>query len=206
MYLPPHFELGELSEIQDAMEACGLANLVTWTGEELLCTALPLVLARDKGEYGTLYGHFAKANHQWNRPVVQEALTIFSIADAYITPTWYAAKAETSKVVPTWNYETVHAYGVPEFFQEEARLLDVVTRLTQRHENERSTPWTVSDAPEEFTRGQLRGIVGFSMRITKLQGKRKMSQNRSSLDREGVVAGLRDEGNEDFAKRVAHAR
>src|ERR1700722_13605587 len=163
MYLPPYFEIGELSAIQDAMEARGLANFVTWTGEELLASALPLMLVRDQGEYGTLYGHFAKVNDQWNRAIVGEALAIFSNVDAYITPSWYATKAETGRVVPTWNYEAVHAYGVPEFFHDEARLLNAVTALTRRHESERSNPWKVSDAPAEFIRGQLRGIVGFNI-------------------------------------------
>lgn len=206
MYLPPHFEIGELPAIHDAIDACGLANLVTWTGEELTATSLPLALARDEGEYGTLYGHFAKANDHWSRPIMREALAIFSTTDAYITPSWYATKADTGKVVPTWNYETVHAYGVPAFFHDEAQLLDVVTLLTRRHENIRRTPWQVSDAPPDFIRSQLRGIVGFGMRITRLQGKRKMSQNRSPLDREGVAAGLRTEGKEEIASLVAKGR
>ena len=205
MYLPRAFEIGELSAIQDAMEARGLANVVTWTGEELLATALPLVVKRREGPYGTIYGHFAKANDQWSRPMVGEALAIFSNADAYVTPTWYATKAESGKVVPTWNYETVHAYGVPEYFHDEARLLDVVTLLTRRHEGGRSAPWEVKDAPTEFIRGQLREIVGFRMRITRLQGKRKMSQNRSLADRQGVVAGLKEEGKDEVAKLVAEA-
>jgi transcriptional regulator len=205
MYLPAYFEISELSAIQDAMEVRGFANLVTWTGEELIATPLPLVLVRDEGEYGTLYGHFAKANDHWNRPIVGEALSIFSNADTYITPNWYATKAETGKVVPTWNYETVHAYGVPQLFHDEARLLDVVTLLTRRHEEKRSNPWRVSDAPADFIRSQLRGIVGFSMRITRLQGKRKMSQNRTPLDRDQVAAGLREEGKEEVARLIPRA-
>ena len=202
MYLPPHFEIRDLPAIQDVIEACGLANLVTWTGNELIATPLPLVLVRDQGEYGTLYGHIARANSQWNQPVVGQALAIFSTVDAYVTPSWYATKRETGKVVPTWNYETVHAYGIPEYFHDEAQLLEVVTLLTQRHENERSTPWKVSDAPAGFVQNQLRNIVGFRIRITKLQGKRKMSQNRSAQDREGVAAGLRQAGKEEVAKLI----
>jgi transcriptional regulator len=202
MYLPPHFEIQELPAIHDAMEACGLANVVMWTGAELVATPLPLVLKRDEGTHGTLYGHFAKANNQWNAPVVHEALAIFSGVDAYITPSWYVTKAETGKVVPTWNYETVHAYGTPEFFHDEERLLAVVTLLTERHESQRSKPWSVSDAPPDFIRSQLRGIVGFSMPITRLQGKRKMSQNRTPADREGVAAGLREEGRDGAAALI----
>jgi len=199
MYLPPHFEMRDLPAIHEAMEAVGLANLVTWNGTELLATPLPLILVRDEGEYGTLYGHFAKANPQGSAPVVGEALALFSGVDAYITPSWYATKQETGKVVPTWNYETIHAYGVPEFFQDEERLLDLVTRLTQHHEGRIGSAWQVSDAPEDFIRGQLRGIVGFRMSIKRLQGKRKMSQNRPFADREGVAVGLRQQGRDDVA-------
>jgi len=202
MYLPPHFEMRDLSAIHDSIDACGLANLITWTGEQLLATPLPLLLMRNQGEHGTLIGHFAKANPHWSQPIIGEALAIFSKADAYITPSWYATKTETGKVVPTWNYETVHAYGVPEFFHDEDELLKIVTLLTRRHEQERSSRWDVNDAPSDFIRGQLRGIVGFRMRITKLEGKRKMSQNRSAQDRQGVAAGLRAEGKEEIAKLI----
>lgn len=202
MYLPPHFEMRDLSAIHDAIDARGFANLITFTGDQLLATPLPLLLMRNEGEYGTLIGHFAKANPHWSQPIVGEALTIFSNTDSYITPTWYATKTETGKVVPTWNYETVHAYGTPDFFHDEAQLLEIVTLLTHRHEHARSTAWQVADAPADFIRTQLRGIVGFRMPITKLYGKRKMSQNRSAQDREGVAAGLRADGKEEIAKLI----
>ena len=202
MYLPPHFEMRDLSAIHDAIDACGLANLMTWTGEQILATPLPLLLMRDQGEYGTLIGHFAKANPHWSQPIVGESLAIFSTADTYITPSWYATKTETGKVVPTWNYETVHNYGTPEFFHDESQLLEIVTLLTRRHERARTPPWAVTDAPSDFIRSQLRGIVGFRMPITKLYGKRKMSQNRPAPDRKGVAAGLRAEGKEDVAKVI----
>lgn len=189
----------DLPTIHEAMDAVGLANLVMWNGTELLATPLPLILVRDEGEFGTLYGHLAKANPQGSAAVVGEALALFSGVDAYITPSWYATKQETGKVVPTWNYETIHAYGAPEFFQDEERLLDLVTRLTQHHEGRIGSAWQVSDAPEDFIRSQLRGIIGFRMAITRLQGKRKMSQNRPLADREGVAAGLRQQGRDDVA-------
>ena len=203
MYLPPHFEIGDLSAIHDSIDACGLANLITWTGDQLLATPLPLLLMRNQGEYGTLIGHFAKANPHWSQPIIGDALAIFSRADAYITPTWYATKEESGKVVPTWNYETVHAYGTPEFFHDEAQLLEIVTMLTHRHEYGRTPPWHVTDAPADFIRAQLRGIVSFRLPITRLFGKRKMSQNRPAQDRENVAAGLRAEGKEVVAKLVS---
>jgi transcriptional regulator len=121
---------------------------------------------------------------------ISEALAIFMGPGAYITPCWYATKQETGKVVPTWNYVTVHAYGPVEFFEDADRLLDVVTRLTNLHEQTRAAPWAVSDAPADFIRAQLRGIVGVRMPITRLEAKRKMSQNRSPADRAGVIKGL----------------
>ena len=110
--------------------------------------------------------------------------------DAYITPSWYETKRETGKVVPTWNYVAVHAYGPVEFFDDAARLLAVVTRLTDLHEGERPTPWAVSDAPVDFIQAQLRGIVGLRMPITRLEGKRKMSQNRSAEDRHAAATSV----------------
>jgi len=150
--------------------------------------------ARRWGQYGTLYGHLAKANRQWQVAPIGEAMAIFLGPEAYITRSWYAAKAEHGKVVPTWNYTAVHAYGPIEHFHEPADLLDVVSRVTRLHEGARTQPWTVGDAPAGFIEAQLKGIVGLRMPITRLEGKRKMSQNRSAADREGVAEGLAGSG------------
>jgi transcriptional regulator len=117
-------------------------------------------------------------------------MAIFHGPEAYISPSWYATKQETHKVVPTWNYLAVHAYGPVEFFEDADRLLDVVTRLTDLHEQDRSERWRVSDAPIDFIKAQLRGIVGVRMPVTRLDAKRKMSQNRNTADRSGVIEGL----------------
>jgi transcriptional regulator len=196
VYNLPHFEIADLPEIHAVIRACGLAQFVTSTADGLFASPLPLYLDTSEGEYGTLYGHLARANHQWKRTPEHEALAIFVATDAYISPSWYATKAETGKVVPTWNYQTVHAYGTPEFFDEPDRLLEVVTRLTNLHEDRRPQPWQVTDAPAEFVQSQLRGIVGIRMPITRLAGKRKMSQNRNEADRIGVVNGLFTSGRE----------
>jgi transcriptional regulator len=180
----------EPPEIHAAMEAARLATVVTATEEGLMATPLPLFLVAEEGPFGTLYGHLARANPQWSVPARGEALAIFPGPDAYVTPSWYASKREHGRVVPTWNYEAVHAHGVPEFFEDEGRLLQAVTRLTERHEAGRAAPWAVADAPERFVQGQLRGIVGLRLPIARLVGKRKMSQNRSAEDRAGVAAGL----------------
>ncbi|TIT88500.1 MAG: FMN-binding negative transcriptional regulator, partial [Mesorhizobium sp.] len=140
--------------------------------------------------HGTIYGHVAKANPQWRAPVLGDGLAIFMGPDAYVTPAWYQTKQETGKVVPTWNYLAVHAYGPIDFFEDADRLLEIVTRLTNLHEGGRPSPWSVSDAPPDFIQAQLKGIVGLRMPITRLQGKRKMSQNRNAADRAGVATGL----------------
>lgn len=190
MYVPPAFRLEELPEIHAAMRAARLPSLVTATAEGLMATPLPLLLAPEEGPFGTLYGHLARANPQWRTPPLGAAMVLFGGPEAYVTPNWYASKAEHHKVVPTWNYVAVHAYGQAEFFEDPARLRDVVARLTARHEGGRATPWQLADAPEAFVRAQLRGIVGLRLPIARLEGKRKMSQNRDAADRAGVAAGL----------------
>lgn len=190
MYSPPAFRVDDLPSLHAAIRAARLANLVTATADGLLATPLPLFLDPHEGPHGTLYGHLARANPQWKAPALGEAMAVFMGPDAYVTPSWYASKREHGKVVPTWNYVTVHAYGPVEFFDDPDRLLDVVTRLTDRHEQPRAEPWAVTDAPEAFVRSQLRAIVGLRLPVTRIEGKRKMSQNRSEADRRGVAAGL----------------
>ncbi|MGO4717396.1 FMN-binding negative transcriptional regulator [Bradyrhizobium sp. 2TAF24] len=190
MYLPPAFRVDDLPEIHATIRAARLATLVTTTAEGMIGTPLPLFLDPAEGEHGVLYGHVARANPQWKAAPIGEALAIFMGPDAYVTPSWYATKRETGKVVPTWNYAAVHAYGPVEFFDDAERLRAVVTRLTDLHEASRAERWKVSDAPEEFVRAQLRGIVGLRMPISRLEGKRKMSQNRNAEDRAGVIEGL----------------
>lgn len=190
MYVPPAFCEDDLPTLHAQMREVRLANFVTATDQGLIATPLPLLIAPEEGPYGTLYGHMARANAQWTKPPRGEAAALFTGANAYVSPSWYPSKQEHGKVVPTWNYIAVHAYGQPEFFEDADRLLDVVTRLTGLHEGPRAEPWAVSDAPADFIRSQLRGIVGLRMPITRLEGKRKMSQNRGAEDRAGVKAGL----------------
>ncbi len=194
MYVPPQFAEERIDVLQGAIRRTGLANLVTLGPDGLLATPLPLMLDAGEGPFGTLYGHLARANPQWRHTPSVDALAIFMGPDAYVSPSWYATKRETGKVVPTWNYITVHASGPVSFFEDATELLDVVTRLTERHEAARAEPWAVADAPAPFIASQLKGIVGFRMPISAIQGKWKMSQNRPVADREGVVAGLRAEG------------
>jgi transcriptional regulator len=190
MYTPPAFREGERESLRATIRAARLANFITATADGPLATPLPLFLDESEGEHGVIYGHLARANPQWQAPPMGDALAIFMGPDAYVTPQWYATKRETGKVVPTWNYVTVHASGPVEFFDDPARLLEAVRRLTDLHESGRSTPWRVADAPRDFVEAQLRGIVGLRMKIVRLEGKRKMSQNRNAADRAGVAAGL----------------
>ncbi len=190
MYIPPAFRDDDKESLRATIRAARLAILVTATADGPLATPLPLLLDESEGEHGVIYGHVAKANPHWRAPVLGDGLAMFMGPDAYVTPDWYQTKQETGKVVPTWNYVAVHAHGPIEFFEDADRLLEVVTRLTNLHEGERSAPWAVSDAPADFIQSQLKGIVGLRMPITKLEGKRKMSQNRNAADRAGVVSGL----------------
>ena len=204
MYMPPAFREERIEVLHAAIREAGLATLVTLTDEGLIASHVPLLLDPAPAPYGTLIGHLASPNPQAKHSVADvQALAIFQGPDVYVTPNWYATKRETGKVVPTWNYVAIHAYGSIRFFHEPARLLEIVTRLTERHENPRAQPWAVADAPADFVGGMLRGIVGFEIPIARLQGKWKMSQNRPQADRAGVIAGLTEEGREDIAVLVA---
>lgn len=196
MYIPPAFRDDDPASLHDVMGAAGLATLITMTADGLLATPLPFLFDAAGGPHGTLLGHVARANPQWSKPPVGEALVIFMGPDAYVSPSWYQTKKETGKVVPTWNYVTVHAYGTVRFFDDPEELLGVVTRLTDRHEGGRQQPWKVSDAPGPYIASQLKGIVGVEVTIARLEGKRKLSQNRSAADQAGVIAALSESGDE----------
>ncbi|MEB2517682.1 FMN-binding negative transcriptional regulator [Pseudomonas sp. YuFO20] len=191
MYTPSGFAFNDLSELQQQILGTRLALLVTHGEQGLQASHLPLLLNTDEGPNGTLYGHFAKANPQWKElQNGAEAMVIFAGADAYVSPGFYPSKAEHGKVVPTWNYVAVHAYGSAEVFTDADRLRSLVSALTDRHEAGRAQPWKVADAPADYIDGMLRAIVGFALPIQRLEGKRKLSQNRSTADIAGVREGL----------------
>jgi transcriptional regulator len=195
MYLPPHFKQDEQHELHLAISEARLATLVTLGSDGLEASHVPILLDEAEGPHGTIRGHIARANPQWRRAALATpALAMFLGPDAYVSPAWYATKKETGKVVPTWNYVAVHAYGRIEFFEDPERLRAIVTELTRRHESPRPEPWAVSDAPAEFIAAQLKGIIGFRLAIDRLEGKWKLSQNRPAADRRGVIEGLRREG------------
>jgi transcriptional regulator len=190
MYIPPAHAISDTAAIHQLMGESRVANFITATADGLMATLLPLFLDETEGRHGVLYGHLARANAQWKAAPIADAMAIFMGPDAYVTPSWYATKRETGKVVPTWNYLSVHASGPVDFFDDADRLLDVVTRLTRLQEGKRDKPWAVSDAPLDYIKSQLKGIIGLRMVIERLEGKAKLSQNRNVADRRGVVAGL----------------
>ena len=168
-----------------------LATLVTLGASGLFASHIPMILEDDGSQFGVLKGHISRANTQWRDfvPTV-DALAIFAGHQHYITPRWYPGTKEHGKEVPTWNYVVVHAYGPLKVVQDEQWILTNVEKLTNIHEAGSPVPWRVSDAPEDFIRSQLKGIVGLELPIQKLEGKWKVSQNRTERDRNGVIDGL----------------
>ena len=207
MYLPSAFRQDDLAELHAQMQASPFALLTSAGAAGVQASHLPLLLAPDEGEFGTLYGHFARANPHWrDLQDGAEALAVFSGPDAYISPGWYPAKAEHGKVVPTWNYIAVHARGPVELIEEPERLLQIVSRLSDQHESGRERPWAVSDAPREYLDSMLRAIVGFALPIRRLEGKWKLGQNRSAADQAGVRDGLAastSPGDRELATRMS---
>ena len=198
MYLPSHFKETRPAVLHDLIRAYPLAVLVTIDATGLVANHIPMEIDPGAGEHGTLRGHVARGNPMWksSRPDV-EALAVFQGPHGYITPSFYATKAATGEVVPTWNYATVHAYGPLRVIEDPGWLRHFVETLTARHEARRQAasgrePWKVSDAPERYIEKMLKAIVGIELPISRIEGKWKVSQNRSAEDRAGVVAGLRD--------------
>jgi len=207
MYQPDHFRVDDLPQLHALMRARPFATLVSSGALGLYATHLPTVL-KDDAPFGMIECHLSRANPHWkDLAAANEALMIFQGPDAYVTPNWYPSKAEHGKVVPTWNYAVVHAYGRPEVMQEAEWLRRHVGELSAQQEASEAQPWAVSDAPDRYVEVMLRGIVGFRFAITRLEGKWKMSQNREMEDRAGVVSGLgrRGEGDDravaDFVSR-----
>ncbi|XAS64358.1 FMN-binding negative transcriptional regulator [Micrococcaceae bacterium Sec5.8] len=205
MYVPSHFAADQ-DAINDLLSNHGAANLVTSTQNGLLATLLPFVFDPHAGSHGALLGHVARNNEQWLLPASGESLVIIQRPDAYISPSWYPSKAEHGRVVPTWNYTTAHVYGRLVVHDDPAWVEDLVRRLTTLHEASSAEPWTVDDAPARFIAGQLRAIVGVELLITRVKAKRKLSQNRTAADVDGVIKGLRAKGDLAAANDVEQAQ
>lgn len=205
MYIPAHFA-ARSEAVQDLLSSPGAANLITVTDQGVLATLLPFDFAPDVGEHGALQAHMARNNPQWSVSSKGEALAIIQGPDAYVSPSWYASKAEHGRVVPTWNYSTAHVYGELVVHDDAEWLSGHVRRLSHVHESGRKRPWSVDDAPAKFIAGQLRAIVGVELVITRIEAKEKLSQNRSAADAAGVAAGLRAGGQEASAAAVERVR
>ncbi len=185
MYIPRKFALTD-EQTAAALAVADFAHLVTHEPTGLLVSPLPMIY--DDAQH-SLIGHVSRANPHWHADGA-ESVAIFAGPQTYVSPSFYATKAETGKVVPTWNYEVLNVYGRLVIHDDPDWVLDLVTMLTDRHESRRSEPWHVTDAPDSYTQSQLRGIVGLELVIDKVEGKSKMSQNQPERNRDGVVAGL----------------
>jgi transcriptional regulator len=204
MYNPPLFREQDRAIISEIIRNTRLATLVS-NGPDGLpgISHLPLIYDENDGPYGSLLGHFARANGHW-KTIGSKAMVIFAGPDAYVSPTWYPTKQEHHKHVPTWNYEVVHAACSVETFDDPARLRNAVTRLTKSNEDHRTDPWTIEQAPPDYLESQFRAIVGIVLKIDQLEAKRKLSQNRVPEDRAGVRQALAN--SEDAMDRVVAAR
>jgi transcriptional regulator len=195
MYNPPHFQEERSEVLQQLIREHALAVVVTMGPEGLIANHIPLILDAEVGPLGTLRGHVSRMNPQWRDSLPHvAALAIFQGPSAYITPSWYPSVEETGKVVPTYNYVVVHAQGQMRTYEDPALLLRNVRALTKQHEAGLAKRWSVEDAPKDFIREQLKGIVGIEIPIARLEGKWKVSQNRVPADRQGVIDGLQAAG------------
>jgi transcriptional regulator len=188
MYQPAHFAENDADTLLALMKAYPLATLVRG-GAALAADILPLEVER-AGDGWRITGHVARANPLWREADGQPVLLLFQGPQAYVSPNWYPSKAVHGKAVPTWNYTLVQAHGTLRAIQDPAWLHALVTRLTQRHEDGRTLPWHVSDAPADYLDAMLEAIVGIEIEVTQVEGKFKLSQNRSADDQAGVVLGL----------------
>jgi transcriptional regulator len=195
MYVPAAFAEDRPEFITAFLAAHPMAQLVTMADDGLVATPLPMLYEPAANGFGSLVGHVARANRQWAETIPSfEALAIFTGSNAYVSPNWYPSKAEHGKVVPTWNYETVHIRGRFAVHDDSAWKRALVTRLTQHHESRSPVPWTVEDAPPEYIDAMIKAIVGIEVEITAIQAKRKLSQNRVEHDIDGTIEGLTQAG------------
>lgn len=200
MYLPEHFSEPQPAELQRIVREHPLGILVTHTRDGLDANHIPFELDDAKGPSGTLLAHVARANPLCrNVENGMEVLVVFRGAQGYISPNWYPSKQETHRHVPTWNYEVVHAYGRINTVDDERFIRGVIARLTRQHERTEPHPWKIGDAPQDYIDQLLKEIVGVEIEITRMEGKRKLSQNRDRRDLEGAARGLRKRGNEALA-------
>ena len=205
MYQPPHFREDRLEVLHQLIRSHPLGLLISGGPDGPVADPLPFLIEAGGGPNGTLLAHMSKANPHWriigDHPAAP-TLVVFQGRQAYVTPSWYETKRQTGKVVPTWNYVTVQARGRAEIIHDADWLSAQINTLTNTHEGDRAAPWKVSDAPEDFVRAQIKGIVGLRIAIDSIEGKWKMSQNRPANDRSGVAEGFEADDNPAMAALV----
>jgi transcriptional regulator len=205
MYLPKHLRADDAETVM-LLSGLRAADLVTATPDGLYATFLPLIHDSSGGEFGRLLGHVARKNDHWRIDPLGESLVIAHGPDAYITPSWYETKTTTGRVVPTWNYVTAHIYGELIVHDDPVWLEWVVRLLTDHHEAERSSPWSVDGAPRPYVDAQLKAIVGVELRIGRMEVKAKLEQGEPAADIDGVISGLRDSGEHASADAMSRVR
>jgi transcriptional regulator len=204
MYIPPHFEQPNIEAMHNLIRTRPLATLVTLASNGINANHIPLHLAQSSEPFGSLQGHVARANPIWcDLGPDNEVLAIFHGPDAYIRPSWYATKQETGKVVPTWNYTVVHAYGSLRIIDDASWVRAQMEALTTHNEAAFPEPWSVSDAPDDFTEKLVEAVVGIEIIITRLSGKWKVSQNQPPQNQNSVIQGLNASGQSDAAAMAA---
>ncbi len=205
MYLPRHTR-GDDADAAELLAGLKAADLISWTRDGLFATFLPLIHQPADSGLGTLLGHVARRNDHWRLEPVGESLVIVHGPDAYITPSWYATKQTTGRVVPTWNYLTAHIYGELRIHDDPIWLERVVRMLTDRHETGRPEPWTVDDAPRGYIDGLLKAIVGVELSISRMEVKAKFDREEPEADRLGAISGLRANGQLAAAAAMSRSR
>lgn len=207
MYLPQHFAESRTEELHRLIHEHPLGTLVTHTARGLDANHIPFELEAGRGACGTLQAHIARANPLWTEVADgAEVMVVFRGAHGYISPNWYPSKHETHRHVPTWNYEVVHAHGRLRVIDDKKFVRALVARLTRRHEGTQPRPWRMGDAPRDYLEQMLEMIVGLEVEVTRLEGKRKLGQNREARDREGAVQALQDSGQAELASAMARTR
>lgn len=198
MYVPSCFEESRLDVLRSLIQQHSLGTLVTLSADGIEANHVPFIFDPEPAPYGTLRAHVARSNPVWRDFSADlDVLVVFQGAQSYISPSLYATKKTDERVVPTYNYMTVHAYGRMRVMEDAARLHDLLRRLSDQHESGRSQPWRVDDAPAEYIERLMQVIVGIEIPVSRLIGKWKVSQNQPAGNRASVEAGLREQGSND---------
>jgi transcriptional regulator len=198
MHIQAHFAETRVPVLHELMRARPLATFIVANGEDIAVNHMPMMIESDASEYGVIRGHVPRSNRIWKSfGGQQNAVAVFHGPDCYVTPSWYPSKQKHGKAVPTWNYVIAHAHGFPKAIHDAAWLLEHLHAMTSKQEAFQTQPWKISDAPPDYIELMLKNIVGIEMPVSRLEGKRKVRQNRPEEDRLAVAAALRERGDAD---------